>query len=418
MMHTLVIATVVLSLAPDGARRVLIGADLSRQSVVVDRIDAASIGVVDARGVRRTVAARDVLALYAESIPRRISVEGARAVGLVDGQVLLGTLGATGGDSESLLVRHPVLGDMRVTLDQTLWIAGQDAPAMAATTGDDTIVLANGDLLSGFVGGIVRRADGSAGIAFETASGATQEIGMESMLSMLIANSVEAPDGPRVWLADGTSVALHEIVPTSDADAGMLRVKPVLGVERADAGRATEGGPTEQEASGSEMRAADGSLVLEHVVGWMPDAGRMVALAVLEVVSVEPALPRPWTEGPTFGDAARSALGAPDVLLPGPSRIEWALPAGADGLSCVVVLPEAYRDWGDCEVVILAGDGALTERWRGRVNAEIPTLPVALELADKPRRLIVAVEPGAFGPVQDRPTLVTPLVRIGAISGP
>lgn len=429
MMHTFAIATVVLSLVPEGSKRVLIGADLSRQSVVIDRIDAASIGVVDARGVRRTVAARDVLAVYAESIPRRIAVEGARAVGLVDGQVLLGTLGAVGGDADSLLVRHPVLGDMRIALDQTLWIAGADAPAMAATTGDDAIVLANGDLLTGFVGGIVRRADGGISVEFEGASGATQLLGMESMLSMLIANGIEAPLGPRVWLADGTSVALREIVPASGADAGILRVKPVLGVERTDTGRVTESEPTEDTLAGTEALSPHGTLVLEHVIGWMPDAGRMVALAGLKVMSVEPVPPRPWTEGPMFGDAARSALGAPDVLLPGPSRIEWELPAGADGLSCEVMLPEAYRDWGDCEVVILTGGGAgggtgggagsasgpLTERWRGRVNAENPTLPVALEMTDRPRRLIVAVEPGAFGPVQDRPTLVTPLIRVSAI---
>lgn len=425
MMHTLVIAMVSLWPAPEGARRVLIGADLSRQSVMVDRIDAGSIGIVDVRGVRRSVPANDVLAMYAERMPRRVTVDGARAVGLTDGQMLVGSVGSIAGDADAMLVRHPVLGEMRVTLDQTMWITGADAPALTPATGDDTVVLANGDLLTGFVGGIVRAEDGSAAVEFEPATGSPIEVGLESVLSVVIANNAEPARGPRIWLADGSSVALREIADANGGESGLVRVSPVLAVARSGEPSATEGGQAELNAE-MPMLAAPGSLVLDHVVGWMPEAGRLVALAGLKVLSVEPTAPRPWTEGPVLGDAARSALGAADVLLPGPSRIEWELPAGVDGLTCEVTLPEAYRDWGDCEVVILtgggldrgAGDGALTERWRGRVNAENPTLPVAIEMADRPTRLIVAVEAGAFGPVQDRPTLVTPLVRMGAINGP
>lgn len=417
MMHTLVIAMVSLWSAPEGARRVLIGADLSRQSVMIDRIDAESIGIVDARGVRRSVPSGDVLAMYVERMPRRVTLDGARAVGLTDGQMLVGGVGSIVGDADAMLVRHPVLGEMRVSLDQTMWITGADAPALTPATGDDTVVLANGDLLTGFVGGIVRAEDGSAAVEFEPVAGPPIEVGLENVLSVVIANNAEPARGPRIWLADGSSVALREIAAANGGDAGLVRVSPVLAVERSGEPAATEGGQAEVSADATTL-AAPGSLVLDHVVGWMPEAGRLVALAGLNVLSVEPTAPRPWTEGPVFGDAARSALGAADVLLPGPSRIEWELPVGADGLSCVVTLPEAYRDWGDCEVVILAaggaGDGAMTERWRGRVNAENPTLPVAIEMADRPTRLIVAVEPGAFGPVQDRPTLVTPLVRVAS----
>ncbi len=420
MMHTLAIAMVSLWLAPEGTRRVLIGADLSRQSVMIDRIDAATIGVVDARGVRRSVPASDVLAMYAERMPRRVTVEGARAVGLTDGQMLVGSVGSIAGDADAMLVRHPVLGEMRVTLDQTMWITGADAPALTPATGDDTVVLANGDLLTGFVGGIVRGEDGSAAVEFEPATGSPLEVGLKSVLSVVIANGAEPARGPRIWLADGSSVALREIGPAGGAEAGIVRVSPVLAVARSGDPTATEGDQAAEVNAEAATLAAPGSLVLDHVVGWMPEAGRLVALAGLKVVSVEPTAPRPWTEGPVLGDAARSALGAADVLLPGPSRIEWELPAGADGLTCEVTLPEAYRDWGDCEVVILTGGGSggvMAERWRGRVHAENPTLPVAIEMADRPTRLIVAVEAGAFGPVQDRPTLVTPLVRIRAING-
>ncbi len=414
MMHTLAILTSVMLLSPEGPRRILLGADLSRTVVSIERLDGASVGVVDERGVRRTVESKDILAIYGELAARPLVSEGSLAIGLADGQRIIGRLGAIEGDQESIRIVHPLLGELRVALDQTLWITNADAPAPSAAVSEDTVVLANGDLLTGFVVGFVpaRRDTGTSVEAIvENSAGATQQLAIERVSTLIIANPTVAPRGARVWLADGSSVGMREV---SAAGAGMVQFVPELG-EAAQ----TEADPTEDAMP--HAPPARGMAIVDHVVGWMPDAGRLVALADARVLSVQPVEPRPWTDQPRFGDATRSPLGAPDIRFPGPARVEWELPDRTDGLACVVTMPEAYRDWGDCEVVILtaaASGGGWRERWRGHVNAAQPSLPVALDLADQPRRLLVAVEPGAFGPVQDRPTLVTPVLRIAPISGP
>lgn len=414
MMHTLAILTTAMLLAPESPKRILLGADLSRTVVSIERLDGSSIGIVDERGVRRTVASKDLLAAFAEGSSRPLVSEGSLAIGLADGQRIVGRPRAISSDQESLRIAHPLLGDLRVALDQTLWILNPGVPAPSDSATEDTLVLANGDLLTGFVVGFVPTVNEegtSVGVLIESSSGTDQRLPLEQVATLLIANPIRRAEGARIWLADGSSVAMREI---AAADSGMVRLLPEL----------REAERTEADSNGEAATVAtpfSGGALIDHITGWTPDAGRLLALADARVLSVQPVQPRPWTEGPSFGDATRSPLGARDISFPGPARIEWELPERADGLACVVAMPEAYRDWGDCEVVIMTAAGAgggWRERWRGRVNAEQPTLPVALDLADRPRRLLIEVEPGAFGPVQDRPTLVTPLIRIAPVSGP
>ncbi|QYK48111.1 MAG: hypothetical protein KF838_15130 [Phycisphaeraceae bacterium] len=404
---SLIIAALSLFSGPDPASRTLVGADLSRQTVTPERLELSGMSYVDGAGVRRSAPASQILAVYAASGTRVAPVDGLRAVVTSDGQRLVGMVEHVEGDEETIAVVHPTLGRLHVALDRVRSISEASEPSPMLTPGDDTVILSNGDLLRGFVAGLAPSAEGDAFaggsvLLIDLDTGSRRRLGLETVSVVLISNPQTAASGPRVWLSDGSAIGVREAVA---AGPGLVRLTPIDGIRRETE---SEQGVTPGDGTGSGT-----TIVLDNVIGWMPDAKRLSPLASAKLIGVTPVEPRPWTDQPTIADAATATLGAPDILLPGPSSIEWELPEGTDGLSCEVVLPEAYRDWGDCEVVILAGDaGRSTERWRGRLNAGTPTLAVRLEMADRPRCMVVRVDPGEFGAVQDRPTLIAPLLRI------
>ncbi|MCW5767873.1 MAG: hypothetical protein KIT19_04255 [Phycisphaeraceae bacterium] len=404
---SLIIAALALFSVPDPARHTLVGADLSRQTVTPERLELSGMSYVDASGVRRTSPASQILAVYAASGVRVAPVDGLRAVVTSDGQRLVGMVEHVEGDEETIAVVHPTLGRLHVALDRVRSISEASEPSPLHPPGDDTVILSNGDLLRGFVAGLAPSDEddafaGGTVLLIDLDTGSRRRLGLETVSVVLISNPQTAASGTRVWLSDGSAFGVREAVA---AGPGLVRLSPI------DAARPeTE---SEQGVTPGDGTVPGSTVVLDNVIGWMPDAGRLRPLASAKFIGVTPVEPRPWTDQPTITDAASATLGAPDILLPGPSSIEWELPEGTDGLSCEVVLPEAYRDWGDCEVVILAGDvGRMTERWRGRLNAGTPTLAVRLDMADRPRRMVVRVDPGEFGAVQDRPTLITPLLRM------
>ena len=44
-----------------------------------------------------------------------------------------------------------------------------------------------------------------------------------------------------------------------------------------------------------------------------------------------------------------------DVQIPGPMRVVWSLPPGAERFAVQAVLPPAARTWGECELIVAAG---------------------------------------------------------------
>lgn len=389
--------SVLLTLAggADGPRRTLIGRDLTRTEYVVESLDGAGVHVRDARGARRVIPQADVLGLYEPGRTR--SVADAPVLTLVDGQRLIGAVGAAEPGSEVVTIAHPVLGAIAVPLDAVLCLAMPGMPSPGESAGGDTVLLANGDAVRGFVteiGSVVR---------IEDETGKERGIELDAVASVIVENEPRPRAGSMFWMADGSVISVST---PSAPEPGLVTVEPIL-----SAGAKVG-------ASEAEQRSAPATAILENVIGWVPDASRLAPLSGLELVSVEPVSPRPWTDPPRPDDRGAGTLGALDVLMPGPCVAVWALPAGADGFTCDLVLPEAFRDWGDCVVRIGAssgGDGsAAKELWRGRLNAESPMATVSVDLATGTRTLVVTVEPGELGPVQDRPTIASAFVRVGA----
>jgi hypothetical protein len=80
-------------------------------------------------------------------------------------------------------------------------------------------------------------------------------------------------------------------------------------------------------------------------------------------------------------------------------------------------LPREFWTWGDCELVVSispAGQTAGAELARQHLSAAQPvaTINAALGEAAGERRLRFRLEPGEFGPVQDRIILRRPLLLV------
>lgn len=371
-------------------RTVLLG-DLTRVRATVERIGPNGVTMRDERGRERVVARGDVLAVLDESPRWREPETTATLVTLTDGQAVTGTLLEPAPGEEAVRIAHPLFGVVRVALDDLMAVERPGRRAPEGDGGNDAALLLNGDVLGGFVTRI--------GPAVEIEIGSeTRTLALETIGAVRIANEPAPMRGAMAWLADETALRLASVTAGAPGVVGLV---PELVVA----------GPSESDADGTE---GSGSIAIERLVAWTPDAARIVPLARAPIARVEPGAGRTWTERPVVQDARRAALGAATIDLPGPCAVTWTLPPNVDGVSCVVELPQAYWDWGDCEVVISASgtDGREAGAWRGRLNAETPRREVALELPRGTRELTVAVEAGELGPVQDMPRLVGAVLRV------
>ena len=102
----------------------------------------------------------------------------------------------------------------------------------------------------------------------------------------------------------------------------------------------------------------------------------------------------------------RSILKLAAIEIPGPMRITWLLPEGSLRLGLEAELPEESRLWGHCNLVVSAAvDGRESELARRTLSQDTPTTDLSIEVPDGAESLSIAVEPGRYGPIQDRVVL-------------
>lgn len=303
-------------------------------------------------------------AVYADSATGGLLV-------LTDGRRYAGRL-AGDGDPDRIEWVHPVFGRMSISLDKVSAVAfaGGDVPG-----GDgDIVVLRNGDELHGFVESIGDE------VRIELESGRVVATPVDRVVLVRLDNPAEPAAGLRVWLDDGSVVSA----------AGLSGGNPVRIDLASDGDQPT-------------TEARSGVVPIERVLAIVPDASRLVPLASLEPGEQRP-VGRRWTR-----PIERSGDGVPGlgwIAFPGPMAVTWSLPRGSARLAGTAVLAESV--WGDCELVIEQGSGEL---YRRRLSGDGPRVRFNVALvSDGPVRVVV--EPGAYGPIQDRVTLVGTLVRV------
>ncbi len=388
---------------PEPLERVLIDRTLSHQAVRVSSIDATTVRIIDAAGRSQALARADVLALLPPlpqldpphipdpaPLPRPTRINRfpiqepaptnavAPAMGrleLTDGQVLPGAL-TPGGKDESVAWRSNLWGPLEVPLDNIATIVTNtkrfDAAAEAFRPTEDGVLLANGDRLEGFVASV------TTDVKLEQGDKVTS-LPLTRIDGVRLANPVRPAPGAWVWTADTAAAVSQITLNTSGAYTLAGRIP----------------GATSQPTATEPGESI-------HAVCF--DAGALHALAAMPMTVPPPRddPARRWTSPPSITPGL-TPLGAADIELPGPIRVEWTLPRGATRFSAILELPPSARLWGDCEAVIEAvgPSNNAVPLAREPLNQSRPTAVVNAPLSNA-TRLRITIDPGPSGPIQDR----------------
>lgn len=377
-----------------GGHRLLLDRDLNARVVEVTGISKDAIAYIDETGLIRSEPISEHIALL--PAPPEAGTEPAfvidtpvislsnaddSTITTTDRQRIVGTLDAQEG--QTVVWQHSKLGSISLPLDRvaTLVLRGlrQNLPASEADDAGDVVHLANGDRLVGYVDHVAPT------VAVEV-SGSTRELTHDTVFGVRFANPSVAPRGAMVHLGDGTRVAIKSI--TIDA-SGRLAIVPM-----------------DEATQGPQPRAA---LAWDDVTAIVFDASRVVPLASIRPTKLEALGGRAWTRPMRVLDGLTDISDAPAIELPGPMAVTWALPKGATRVGFQAELPPGQWSWGDCDLVVLAGEREIARatlsprQASASVNAAIPPSGAA-------GTLTIRLESGRHGPIQDRVVISRALV--------
>ena len=382
-----------------GTEAILIDEELRGRAVRFAGIEGSSILIIDETGRMTRANADSALALIAvqgpiditqgigavlpsgyeppelaDRLAHAVQRAGQGVVETAQGERLPGSLASTAGGAEVLSWEHPAFGRIDLALDQIMRVIMPDMANAALgkaprRSDQDELVLANGDVLTGFLVTLGPRT------AIETDSGVV-EIDADRVAATVLANPAEPRLGLVVWLEDGTVTAARELGETPE---GLVTV-------------------TREDGASAAYRP----LAVRAVAF---DASKLVPLAVLDPVeqvtlgerpALTPIRVVPHPDDYLLGEVA--LLDAQDVELPGPMRVVYDLPTGARRFAGTAGLDPTSAPWGDCELVISV-DGQ--ERVRRRLHSDDVVASFNVDLRGA-QRLEVRVEAGRFGPIRDR----------------
>ncbi len=290
---------------------------------------------------------------------------------LADGQRFPGEwIGATS-DGASLRWRHDLIGVLTIALDdvQTItWQGDGGSAAKSAGRETDTIVLSNGDTMTGFVSALSDQ--GVMLIPDNAADPVT--IPFDRITALTLANPSRDDTGAqhRVTLTDGTCV-LAEDVSIANDQVGWLSVPP-------------GGSPMQVRLPITDLRRID------FGTGGL----RLVDISSLPIQT----------------DPGRGVFGMPVpvriedgmIRAHAPTEIRIELPEGAVRFAASAELdtddlPANSQNWADFHVVVISGDA---EAGRGHVTADRPVTEINVPVSGP--SLVIRLEPGVNGPILDR----------------
>lgn len=305
--------------------------------------------------------------------PTRNADDLAGVLVLADGQRFPGRYADSAAPDDSVAWAHPRFGLIVAPIERVAHIESldpADTPHSAATERfSDRLSLTNGDALEGFV---LSLADP---VEIETDAGVI-EVPRARVARVDLASDAITPEGLMLWLDDGSVAAL--------SDARLVDDETLLLTLR---------------DTGGQARYA-----LTSITAASLDAARIVPLSSLRKIREEPLGERALLDGarvePPRSPTSPSPLAASDIILPEPIAVEFALPDNASHFAAVAELPRDAFPFGDCEFVVSVDN---VEVLRERLNPSRAAVEFAVPVRGSVLR--IALEPGEYGPINDRAVL-------------
>lgn len=330
---------------------------------------------------------------------------------LTDGQRLLGRPEPMGAGGETLRFRSARLGELEVTLER---IAAVERASVAGARPDasaDVVRLANGDELRGFV------VEMGPEIAIERADGSVAAFALDLVDSVTLANPPERSVRPLLALMTGEVIAGVPAAGTETAPRCVLLVADLLVSAPVDE---TPTGPARPGSSSSEGLLAHLCVDASEIRSLTLPGEAIQPLASIEPSKVVPGDTRRRTDPPRVEPASDARL-APSIVFSGPMAVEWTLPEAAGAIAfdarlgpTLIAQTAPPGPWADAVLrVSIRGRGGETTLVVQRLDSASPTVRIAEALpgAGEPgRTLVIELDAGAHGPIQDRLLLARPVL--------
>lgn len=353
-----------------------------------------------------------------------------------DGRRLIAPESRTNWSGQGVTIDQGALGLDRLRLEdlrrvRLTRLALLDEPAPVEPPAQDTLILASGERLTGFVSSIttpvegtpeldrgidgrdLRRGPPSAVLDLEPASaGTTKPAGGTGItkLSMLrirdvLLSNPAVPASARVWLDRGNVLA----GPASFEQGlwtGPSRTEPALPVGTTS--------PTSPSNPSGPWRTPWVAGVSYRPGALMPWSSLGPGTPVFDSAKAASAPLSPaQTRLLPDHDSLLASIGLADIELPEPMAVTWTLPVGTTRLAGTLALCETCRRWGDCEVSLElsadASDSKPKSLLAARLSGETPEQTFNIELpargpnASRQQPVVtLRVIPSTHGGVQDR----------------
>lgn len=353
----------------------LVTPELDAQPVMVTAMDGDALSYFDdERRLRREPVERFVRLRFAQGPSPDGAADEAPLVALTDGQRFAGEWVGTEDDGQTLLWRHATLGELRLPLDAIRFIRLDPLEADPRAAGQDTLFLAGGERLHGFVASL-----GGEGVAVEH-EGGRLVIPRERVRGVLLSNPPAEPPAIAgrhlVHLADGSRLLAAGPVITNDR----LRL----------AAQASPARP-----------AAEFPLGAVACIDFLGGGWRLLDLADVEM--------RVVSGGAVFGRSIPPRWSGGLLRLHAPVTVAFALPEGATRVAAEAELdsgdaPSHLRHWAAVALRLGSGGEAV------RLTAASPVAALAATAGGETIELVL--DEDAHGPILDRVTLRDAVVLV------
>ncbi len=377
--------------------------DLQLRETLIERANERELTLINAYGIRSVLSMDQVLfivksegeaglvssdELVGAPLPEPSPV---RLISLVDGQTIRGSVMSPKIEEYlaiTMMAGTTVHGDAHIPLEHILRIRDQHPSRNLDQREilDDLVVLRNGDRLSGFIESLGSQVQ----IALDDS---VIDVDINRIDHLYVANDAESVPGIYLRFADEEVLRAIGFSYMNQTPISVQVDPESLGLE--DTGNA-------------DWRFESGTLTSIQIED---ETERVVPLVELEA-QIDPIGDRDWTPSPRVLHTNASHPAMQSIDIPSPSQITYTLPDKTHRFACDFETP--LEIWTDCVVrVIVEHRGKTSALFEQRLNHDQSSASINIELPRAATSLVIEVDPGEHGPIQDRVIMHRPRLLVG-----